>query len=234
MIQIRRSIKALAGVSCASFVVFACSSSDSPAATPDSGKTDAGADGAKTPAKKTASAPTAKPPAKAPPKPTASATAPKSDPPTTPPKSPDLDNTTLLTESGFEIDASCAKAGLTDGKGYCLPSTDYLVGCVGGKLLGFDCGALNSSTMAVACEDDPKAGCYGVDLSPVASDISDDAAAYGISIDSACKTEQEGKGFCLDSFAVVCTGGKYYALDCKTYLDTASCKANSDGALSCF
>lgn len=185
------------------FAMVACSSSDSPSTPPtDAGKTDSGS---KTPSTKTSSAPTGKATTKPPAKPTASATAPKSEPPATPPKSPDLASGDLLTESGFEIDASCAKAGLTDNKGYCLDGGDYLIGCVGGKLLGIDCGALNSGSQAVSCEDDPKAGCYAIDLSPVVSDVTDDAAGYGAAIDQACLSSQEGKGFCLDTYAVVCS-----------------------------
>lgn len=230
MIRIQRL--ALIGlVAAGPFAAIACSSSSSNNSPTDAGKTDSGS---KTPTTKTSSAPTAKPTTKPPAKPTASATAPKSDPPATPPKTPDLASGDLLTESGFEIDASCAKAGLTDNKGYCLDGGDYLIGCVGGKLLGIDCGALNSASQVVSCEDDPKAGCYAVDLAPVVSDVSDDAAGYGVAVGASCISAQEGKGFCLDTYAVVCSGGKYYALDCKSYVDGASCKANSDGALSCF
>lgn len=212
----------------------ACSSSEGGQAGPtDAGKAEsAPADGGKTPSTKTSSTPSSQPSTKPAPKPSTSATAPKSEPPPSPPKSSDLESSELLRESGYDWEAPCAKAGLSEGKGYCLENS--LIGCVGGKLLGIDCDMLGGSSLLTMCDDSTgKAGCYGVDLAPVLPDVTNDAKAYGLT-SASCKESQEGRGFCWDTFVVVCTDRQLQVLDCKSYTDGVSCRANSDGVLSCF
>jgi hypothetical protein len=216
---------------------MACSSKES-SSTPAT-KTDSGVDiggGTKTPASKTTTTPTTSATTKPTSKPTTTTTAPPTTPPEMPPSTPDLvDPTQLDAEEAFTLEVSCAKAGLTEGKGYCLEGGSYLLGCVGGKLKGLDCAIYDTADFAADCFDAPKAGCFGVTLSPVASDVLDDAPAFGSDSGDTCPAVQEGRGFCSDAFVTMCAGGKVYSIDCASYGTAgATCKSSSDGALSCF
>lgn len=205
-----RSIPAVVTLLSLTAVVAACSSSSSPTAS------------GKTPGKKTTAAPAPKPTAKPTAKPTTPTKPPPKAPPATPPKAPALDDPTELAtnEQALDLAIDCAAIGLADGQGYCLPDTDYLVGCVGGKAKALDCGTYDTKDSLNSCEDTAKAGCFFATLSPVAADIADDGKEWGEAVGT-CRAPdaQEGRGFCSsDGIDVyVCKGGTLYAISCASY-----------------
>ncbi len=197
-----------------------------------SSKSSGSAAAKKTPTKTTTGAASAKPTAKPAAKPKAPSTAPPSKPPAAPPKTDPLADSSAFAD-GNEV-GDCTDFGLTDGQGYCLAGSDYVIGCVGTKVKALDCGSYDDANTLTSCLDDTSAGCYALTLSAVDPDITDDTSS-GEAVGS-CRspTTQEGRGLCSTDAAdvYVCKGGTLFALACESYGAGLKC-ASSDVGITC-